>query len=202
MLRPEDSGLADEGGVALRRLVAVEMISLDGVMGAPDAWAFPYNDREIEEVNAAGMAASDALLLGRVTYEAFAAFWPNQPGGTPMVDYINSVPKYVVSTTLEEPLGWNNSFLIGGDVAEGVAALKGRDGKDITIVGSDSLARSMLRENLLDELRLMVYPVVVGGGKRFFEGEGSPMGLDLVRTKTFGNGVVSLDYRPAGKRED
>ena len=190
------------GEVAVRRLVAVEMVSLDGVMGAPDAWAFPYNDREIGEVNAAGMAASDALLLGRVTYEAFAAFWPDQPGGTPMVDYINSVAKYVVSTTLEEPLGWNNSSLIGGDVAEGVAALKERDGKDITIVGSDTLARSMLRENLLDELRLMVYPVVVGGGKRLFEGGGSPLKLELVRSRTFGNGVVSLDYRPAGDRED
>ena len=180
----------------------MEMVSLDGVMGAPDAWAFPYNDREIEEVNAAGMAASDALLLGRVTYEAFAAFWPNQPGGTPIVDYINSVPKYVVSTTLEGPLGWNNSFLIGGDAAEGVAALKTQDGKDITIVGSDTLAHSMLRENLLDELRLMVYPVVVGGGKRLFEGGGPPTGLELVRTKAFGTGVVSLDYRPAAKREE
>ncbi len=180
----------------------MEMVSLDGVMGAPDVWAFRYNDREIVEVNAAGMAASDALLLGRVTYEAFAAFWPNQPGGTPLVDYINGVPKYVVSTILEEPLAWNNSFLVGGDTTEGVAALKARDGKDITIVGSDTLARSMLRENLLDELRLMVYPVVVGVGKRLFEGVGSPMGLELVRTKTFGNGVVSLDYRPAGERED
>jgi len=179
-------------------LVAVEMVSLDGVMGAPDEWAFPYNDEEIAEVNAAGMAASDALLLGRVTYEAFAAFWPNQPGGTPMVDYINSVPKYVVSTTLEKPLGWNNSALIGDDVAGQVAALKERPGKDITIVGSDTLAHSMLRENLLDELRLMVYPVVVGGGKRLFEGGGSPRGLELVRTETFGTGVVSLDYRPPG----
>ena len=185
----------------MRKLVAVEMVSLDGVMGAPDSWAFPYNDREIEEVNEAGMAASDALLLGRVTYEAFAAFWPHQPGGTPLVDYINSVPKYVVSTTLEEPLGWNSSALIRVDVAERIAELKRQPGKDITIVGSDTLARSMLRENLLDELRLMVYPVVVGGGKRLFEGEGPLMGLDLVRAKTFGSGVVSLDYRPAGEGE-
>ena len=137
-----------------------------------------------------------------MTYEHLVAFWPNQPGGVPMVDYINNVPKFVVSTTLEGPLGWTNSFLIGSNVAEGVAALKGRDGKDITIVGSDTLARSVLRENLLDELRLMVYPVVVGGGKRLFEGEGSPIGLELVRSKTFGSGVVSLDYRPAGERED
>lgn len=178
------------------------MISLDGVMGAPDEWAFPYNDEEIAEVNAAGMAASDALLLGRVTYEAFAAFWPNQPGGTPMVDYINSVPKYVVSTTLEGPPGWNNSALIQDDIIGQVAELKEQSGKDITIVGSDTLAHSMLRENLLDELRLMVYPVIVGGGKRLFEGGGSPRGLELVRTKTFGTGVVSLDYRPAAKGEE
>ncbi len=186
----------------MRKVVAVELVSIDGVMGSPDGWAFSYSNDEIEATNASGMAASDTLLLGRVTYEEFAAYWPNQPGGTPMVNYINSVPKFVVSTTLEEPLGWNNSSLIGGDVAEEVAALKGRNGKDITIVGSDTLARSMLRENLLDELRLMVYPVVVGGGKRLFEGEGSPMGLELARTKTFGSGVVSLDYRPAGERED
>lgn len=177
----------------------MEMVSLDGVMGAPDRWAFPYNDREIERSNEAGMAASDALLLGRVTYEAFAAFWPHQQGGAPMVDYINSVSKYVVSTTLEEPLGWNNSALIGGDVVEKIAELKRQPVEDITIVGSDTLARSMLKEGLLDELRLMVYPVVVGGGKRLFEGEGPPVGLELVRTKTFDTGVVSLDYRPAGE---
>ncbi len=112
--------------VPLRKVVAVELLSVDGVMESPETWAFPYSDEEMEEANASGMSASDALLLGRVTYEALAAFWPHQPGGTPMVDYINSVAKYVVSGTLEEPLGWNNSTLIEGNVTEGIDELKQR----------------------------------------------------------------------------
>jgi dihydrofolate reductase len=92
----------------VRKVVAVELVSLDGVMEAPEEWAFSYTNDEMEAANAKGMAASDALLLGRVTYEQMATFWPEQPGGTPMVDYINSVQKLVVSTTLEE-VGWNNS---------------------------------------------------------------------------------------------
>src|SRR4028118_925695 len=130
------------------------MVSLDGVMGAPDGWAFPYNDREIEKVNEAGMAASDALLLGRVTYEAFAAFWPNQPGGTPMVDYINGVAKFVVSSIWEEPLGWNNSTLIQGNVAESVADLKRQPGKNITVIGSDTPGHPLLRAGPRADLRL------------------------------------------------
>ena len=101
----------------MRKLIAFQLMSLDGIVESPDEWAFSYSDDEMERENAAGMAASDALLLGRATYEEFASFWPYQPGGTQMVDYINSVRKYVVSTTLEEPLGWNNSTLIGGDIA-------------------------------------------------------------------------------------
>ena len=108
----------------MRKLVALELVSLDGVMESPKEWAFSYSDDEMERENAAGMAASDALLLGRATYEEFASFWPYQPGGTQMVDYINSVRKYVVSTTLEEPLGWNNSALIGGDIAKEIDTLK------------------------------------------------------------------------------
>ena len=183
----------------MRKVVAVEMVSLDGVMESPEEWAFPYSDDEMEEANASGMAASDALLLGRVTYEAFAAFWPNQPGGTPMVDYINGVAKFVVSSILEEPLGWNNSTLIQGNVAESVADLKRRSGKDITVIGSDMLAHSLLRDGLLDELRLMVHPVVVGGGKRLFEEGGALMGLELMDSKAFGTGVVSLTYGTAGR---
>ena len=90
----------------------MELVSLDGVMESPEEWAFSYSNAEMEEANASEMAASDAMLMGRVTYERMAAYWPNQLGGTPMVDYINSVPKYVVSTTLQEPLEWNNSTLI------------------------------------------------------------------------------------------
>src|SRR5215216_6076724 len=123
----------------------------------------------MEEANASGMAASDALLLGRVTYEQMAAYWPHQAGGVPMVDYINSVPKFVVSTTLKEPLEWNNSTLIKGNVAEAISELKRHPGKDITTLGSGALVRSLLQEDLLDELRLMVHPIVLGGGKRLFE---------------------------------
>ena len=183
----------------MRKVIAVEMVSLDGVMESPEDWAFSYSNDEMEEANAAGMAASDAMLLGRVTYEGLAAFWPHQPGGTPMVDYINAVPKFVVSGTLEEPLGWNNSTLIAGEeFAEEIAGLKRRPGKDITIIGSGALVRSLLRDGLIDELRLMVYPVVLGDGKRLFEGEGGRRALELVGSETFGTGVLYLTYRPAG----
>ncbi len=181
----------------MRKLVAVELVSLDGVMETPEEWAFPYSNDEMEEANASGMAASDALLLGRVTYEALAAFWPHQPGGTPMVDYINSVPKFVVSETLEEPLGWNNSTLIEGNVTEGINELKRRAGKDITILGSGALVRTLLGEGLLDELRLMVHPIVLGSGKRLFEDGDDRKGLELIDSRTFGTGVVYLAYQPA-----
>ena len=182
----------------MRKLIAVEMLSLDGVMESPEEWAFSYANDEMEEANAAGMASSDALLMGRVTYEQMAAFWPNQPGGTPMVDYINGVPKFVVSTTLEGA-DWSNSALIEGNVAEEISALKRQPGKNVTIVGSAALVRSLLREGLLDELGLMVHPVVLGRGKRLFEDGGDPKGLELVDSKTFSTGVVSLAYRPVGE---
>jgi len=181
----------------LRKLIAFELVSLDGVVGAPDEWAFSYSDEEMDKEVAAGMDVSDALLLGRATYEEFASFWPNQPGGTQMVDYINSVRKYVVSTTLQEPLEWNNSTLIQGDVAEEIAILKEQPGKNITITGSITLVRSLLKAGLLDELQLMVHPVVLGGGRRLFEDGGDREVLELVGSKTFGTGVVSLVYRPS-----
>ena len=181
----------------MRRVVALELVSVDGVFEAPEEWAFPYSNKEMEEANAAGMAASDALLLGRVTYEGLAAFWPTQPSGTPMVDYIYSVRMYVVSGTLEVPLGWNNSVLVEADgFAEGVADLKRQPGKDITILGSGELVRSLLKEGLLDELRLMVHPVIMGDGKRLFE-NGDRRALELVGSRTFGTGVLDLTYRPA-----
>lgn len=182
----------------MRKVVAVELVSVDGVIEAPETWASPYSNEVMEEANASGMAASDALLLGRVTYEALAAFWPHQPGGTPMVDYINSVPKFVVSETLEEPLGWNNSTLIRGDVAREIAELKRRQGKDVTILGSAALVRSLLGDGLIDELRLMVHPIVLGSGRRLFEDGDDRKGLELVESRTFGTGVVCLAYRPAG----
>jgi dihydrofolate reductase len=191
----------DDKEVSVRKVVAVELVSVDGVMESPEKWAFSYSNDEMEEANASGMAASDALLLGRVTYEGMAAFWPNQPGGTPMVDYINSVPKYVLSTTLEEPLEWNNSTLIkGNEFAEEAAELKRRPGKDITILGSGALVRSLLMNGLLDELRLMVCPVILGGGKRLFEDGGDGKALKLVDSRTFSTGVLYLSYQPAGEQ--
>ncbi len=203
------SSVADGSYVGdVRRVIAVELVSVDGVMESPGEWAFSYSNDEMEEANESGMAASDGLLLGRVTYEHLVAFWPNQPGGTPMVDYINSVRKHVVSETLEEPLEWNNSALIKGNVAEAVVKLKsqpGKDitkpGKDITILGSGALVRSLLRDGLLDELRLMVHPVIMGCGKCLFEDGGDRKGLELVDSKTFGTGVVSLTYRPTVGRD-
>ena len=186
--------------VPVRKVVAVELVSVDGVMESPEEWAFSYSNDEMEEANASGMAASDALLLGRVTYEALAAFWPNQPGGTPIVDYINSVAKYVVSGTLEEPLAWNNSTLIeGNEFADEIAAMKRRPGKDITIVGSAVLLRSLLGDGLLDELRLMVHPLVMGSGKRLFGDGDDRKALELVDSRTFSTGVLYLIYRPVGQ---
>jgi len=188
--------------VFMRRVIALELVSLDGVMESPEEWAFSYSNDEMEEANAAGMAASNAMLLGRVTYEGLAAFWPNQPGGTPMVDYINSVAKYVVSTTLEEPLGWNNSTLIKGSVVEEVSRLKQQPGKDITVIGSGALVRSLLKDGLLDELRLMVHPLVLGSGKRLFEDGEDRKALELVDSKAFDTGVHLLAYRPAGNYQE
>jgi dihydrofolate reductase len=178
----------------MSKVVAVELVSLDGVMESPEEWAFSYSNDEMDEANASGMAASDALLMGRVTYEQMAAYWPNQPGGTPMVDYINSVPKFAVSTTLEE-VGWNNSTLIQDNVAEEITELKRQPGKDITILGSGTLVKSLLRDDLLDELRLMVHPVVLGSGKRLFEEGGDQKRLELVDSKTFSTGVLHLTYQ-------
>jgi dihydrofolate reductase len=185
-----------DGRISMRKLVAVELVSLDGVMESPEEWAFSYSNHEMEEANASGMAASDALLMGQVTYEQMVAYWPNQPDGVPMVDYINSVPKYVVSTTLAEPLEWNNSTLIRSNVAEEIARLKRQPGEDITILGSGALVRSLLRGDLIDELRLMVHPVVLGGGKRLFEDGDGRQALELVDSKTFDTGVLYLTYQP------
>jgi dihydrofolate reductase len=182
--------------VPMRKVIASELVSVDGVIESPERWAFPYSNDEMEEANAAGMAASDAMLLGRVTYEELAAYWPYQPGGVPMVDYINSVRKLVVSATLEE-VEWNNSTLIKGDVAEEIAELKRRPGKDITVLGSGVLVRWLLREGLLDELRLMVFPVVLGTGKRLFGETSDKKTLRLTDSKTVGEGIAILIYERA-----
>jgi dihydrofolate reductase len=181
--------------VSMRKVVAVELVSVDGVMESPEEWAFSYSNDEMNEANASGMNTSDALLLGRVTYEQMAAFWPRQPGGDPMVDYINSVRKHVVSTTLEK-VEWNNSTLIKSRVVEEITELKHQPGKDITILGSGALVRSLLGDGLLDELRLMVHPVILGSGKRLFEDGDDRKSLEFMDSRTFDTGVLYLTYRP------
>jgi dihydrofolate reductase len=184
--------------VSMRKVIASEFVSLDGVMESPEEWHFPYFNDEMGTEIGAAMAAADAMLLGRVTYQEFAAFWPYQGGDDQeFAGYMNDTPKFVVSTTLEEPLEWNNSTLIEGDVAEEIANLKQQPGGDISITGSGTLVRSLLADDLLDELRLMVHPIVVGKGKRLFEEGGGQKALKLVDSKTFGTGVLYLTYQPA-----
>ncbi len=186
----------------MRKVTAGLFVSLDGVMESPDKWQFPYFNDEMGEAVGAAMAASDAMLLGRVTYQEFASYWPGVSSeDQPFAAYMNDTLKYVVSTTLEEPLGWNNSTLIGDNVAEEIAGLKQQPGKDIAILGSGTLVRSLLQEDLLDELRLIIHPIVLGSGKRLFEDEGNRKALELADSKTFATGVLYLTYRPARREE-
>ena len=182
----------------MRKVVASEFLSLDGVMEAPNEWHFPYFDDEMGEAIMEGFASSDAMMMGRVNYEEWAAYWPEQdPEENPVAATMNGRQKYVVSTTLEEPLEWSNSTLIKENVVEEIEKLKRGPGKDIVISGSATLVRSLLEDGLLDELKLMVHPVVVGKGKRLFEDEGDRIPLELVDAKTFSSGVLYLTYRPA-----
>ena len=182
----------------MRKVVAAEFLSLDGVMGSPDKWHFPYFNEEMGQAVGEGFAAADAMLMGRVNYEEWAAFWPGQdPEENPMAAQMNSMKKYVVSTILEDPLGWQNSTLIGDNVADEIANLKQGEGGDIVVSGSGALVRSLLQYGLLDELKLMIHPVVVGGGKRLFGEGGERKELELVDSKTFATGVVYLTYRRA-----
>lgn len=187
----------EEGEVGMRKVVAAEFLSLDGVMESPDKWHFPYFNEEMGQAVGEGFAAADAMLMGRVNYEEWAAFWPGQDQENPMAAQMNSMQKYVVSTTLEGPLGWQNSTLINGNVAEEIARLKQGEGGDIVISGSGALVRSLLQYELLDELKLMIHPILVGGGKRLFEDGGGQKALELVESRTFETGVLYLTYRPA-----
>jgi dihydrofolate reductase len=179
----------------MRKLVVSEFVSLDGVMENPQ-WTFQFSSEEQDNFKFNEMKASDALMLGRVTYEGFAAAWPNMIEETGEYgEWMNGYPKHVVSTTLEE-VNWNNSSLIKGNIAEEVSRLKQQAGKDILVFGSCSLVQTLMELDLIDEYRLMVFPVVVGSGKRLF-GDGIEKVLRLTDTKTFGSGVVVQTYKPA-----
>ncbi|MDQ6747319.1 MAG: dihydrofolate reductase family protein [Candidatus Dormibacteraeota bacterium] len=187
----------------MRKIVAGLFISLDGVVQGPGpedefplaGWTMPYWDDGIGEFIGGSAMSSDALLLGRVTYQGFAAAFGPSTSGDPMAGWMNSVRKHVVSTTLHEAT-WNNSTLIQGHVVEAVAALKQQPGQAIGMSGSGTLVQTLLEHNLVDELNLLVYPVVLGQGKRLFK-DGSKLALQLMETRTFKTGVVLLSYRPA-----
>jgi dihydrofolate reductase len=165
---------------------------------APEKWQSRHLDDEMGELVGAAAEKSDAILLGRRTYEEFVAFWPSQGSEVPMADYLNKARKHVVSTTLES-LEWANSSLVTGDVAEEVATLKEQRGKNIQVIGSPTLVRSLLRDWLLDELSLLMHPIVVGGGMRLFEDLRFGTALKLVDSRTLGSGVLFLTYTPAGR---
>jgi dihydrofolate reductase len=180
----------------MRTLTASYFMSLDGVVDSPQNWHFPYADPEPMGIVEAATKGVDALLLGRRTFEEWKAFWPQQTG-FPMADFINSTHKYVATGTVTDP-GWAPSSVLSGDVVARVADLKDTDGGRIAINGSGTLTRHLLQAGLVDELHLLVHPVVVGSGKHLFEGGDAPVGLQLANQQTFGNGVTYQVYRPAG----
>ena len=181
----------------MRKLIASFFISLDGVVEAPQNWHFPYFNDEMGAVVGESMAASDAFLLGRRTYEEWSAFWPHQDAAeNPMASAMNETQKFIVSTSLEK-VEWQNSTLLESDLAEAVTELKARPGKNIGMSGSATLVRSLLGLGLVDELRLLVHPLVVGSGAKLFENGTAPVALELVDSRTFSTGVLDLTYRPA-----
>ena len=183
------------------RIVVTEFVSLDGVMEAPGGedfkykgWSFDFdrgeegNNFKLDETR-----GSEALLLGRRTYEGFAGAWPSREGE--FADMFNSMPKYVVSSTLESPT-WNNTTVLNGDVVQEVERLKEEIDGDIVVHGSNQLVHTLVENDLIDELRLMVFPVVLGTGKRIFGETSDKKPLRLVDSKTVGDGVAILIYQP------
>jgi dihydrofolate reductase len=195
----------------MRKVIANEWVTLDGVVQAPayadedpsggfehGGWHTRYFDDlsmgwVVENVSGAG-----GYLLGRGTYEMFAAHWPNASDEERMLaEPLNALPKYVASTTLAEPLEWQNSTLLRGDVAEAVAALKAEDGKDLHVIGSPGLVQSLIGLDLLDELQLMIDPLLVGGGKRLFRADGALRRLRLVESQVTSTGAIIATYASA-----
>jgi dihydrofolate reductase len=189
--------------IQMGRIVVTEYMSVDGVVEAPSGtedfarvgWTDDFTrGPEGDEFKIDETMASDAQLLGRVTYDAFAEVWPHVEGE--FADKFNTMPKYVVSSTLRDP-EWSNTTVLDGDVVEEVTKLKGQYGGDIVVHGSPQLAQTLIEHDLVDELRLMVYPVIVGAGKRLFAETSGTKRLQLTEAKTFGDGIHILVYRPA-----
>lgn len=193
----------------MRKLIVNEFLSLDGVMQAPGSpdedreggfahggWQIPYFDEVFGKVAAEGIAEAGAYLFGRKTYQTMAAFWPSQPDDDMFAATLNGLPKYVASTTLSEPLEWDNSTLLQSDVAKAVAELKEQNGKDIVVLGSGELVQTLIENDLVDEFGLMIHPVVLGSGKRLFPDGNPKRPLRLIRSTTSTTGVVIASYAP------
>ena len=182
------------------KIVASEYVTLDGVLDEPGTWSFPYWNEEASDFKHDELFAGDALLLGRVTYEGFAKAWPTMEGTGDYGERMNSLPKYVASTTLDA-VEWN-ATLITGPLTDAVAALRQQPGQDVLIFGSGQLVHTLMQHNLIDEYRLMVHPIVMGSGKRLFLEGSARKGLQLIETKVFSSGIVVLTYRPAPERAE
>jgi dihydrofolate reductase len=195
----------------MRKLIADEFVTLDGVMQAPGqadedtsggfrhgGWHVGYFDDIAQRWVVEGVVKAGGFLLGRRTYEIFAAHWPNASEEEQVLaEPLNTKPKYVASRTLTEPLDWRNSTVLQGDVAEAVAALKQEDGEDLHVIGSGELVQMLFGQGLVDEFRLMIDPVVVGGGKRLFRDDGVLSPLRLVDSQVTTTGVIIATYAPA-----
>jgi len=193
----------------MSRIVVTNHVTLDGVMQAPGrpdedvrgafdrgGWAIPDNDPVMGRVMGEGMARPGALLLGRRTYEDFAAYWPHQKDN-PFTEVLDNTQKYVASRTLSEPLPWKNSTLLAGDAADAVARLREASGPDLGILGSGELIQSLRRHNLIDEYVLLIHPLVLGRGRRLFPDGAAPADLRLVNSVTTTTGVIIATYRRA-----
>ena len=190
----------------MSKVVVLTNLTLDGVMQGParpdedrrggfehGGWAAPYAAMEATGNN---FASAGALLFGRRTYENFYAVWPKQTN-SPYTEFLNTIPKYVASTTLKEPLPWSNSTLLKGDAVQAVSQLKEQPGKDLLIMGSGDLIQSLMRANLIDDYVLLIHPLVLGSGRRLFPDGGAAATLRLVTTSTTDKGVVIATYQPA-----
>ena len=177
------------------RLVATEYLSLDGVFDEPGHWSFPFFNEQAAQFKARELEASDALLLGRKTYEGFAAAWPTMEGTGEFGVKMNSMPKYVVSSTLEQP-EWTGSVVVDGDLATEIGRLKAQPGQDQPLSGSGRLVNSLHDLGLIDLYRLMVHPIVLGSGPRLFADGVDRRTLELTHQETFASGIVILEYEP------
>ncbi|MFF2849241.1 dihydrofolate reductase family protein [Streptomyces sp. NPDC058001] len=185
----------------MRKLVVTEFIAADGVVEAPYEWHFPYFDDDMTRVVAGWMSGADGLLLGRTTYDGFAAAWPKLPDDAPGAAEMNGIAKYVVSATLEKA-DWQNTTVVSGDsvgIADAIRDLKEQDGKNIIVMGSARLVQFLLTEDLVDEIDLLVHPIVVGKGQRLFHEGLVTTSLRVVSSESFGSGVQHIVYAPTAE---